>query len=125
MQKSSIYVSCATNASTKCSGDHMIKEKILNSFISSNMQRLGLHHVNSEVPKVVAEHIGKRTDILGFDLATSIPIILELKVKRDPQVVEQLQEYMSRQFLGFHRAIVFGSVSNKTDNLFWLNHSIG
>lgn len=73
----------------------MIKEKILNSFISSNMQTLGLHHVNSEVPKVVAEHVGKRTDILGFDLATSIPIILELKVKRDPQVVDQLQEYIA------------------------------
>jgi hypothetical protein len=73
----------------------MIREKILNSFISSNMQTLGLHHVNSEVPKVVTEHVGKRTDILSFDLATSIPMILELKVKRDPQVVEQLQEYIA------------------------------
>jgi hypothetical protein len=73
----------------------MIKEKILNSFVSSNMQMLGLHHVNSEVPKVVAQHVGKRTDILGFDLATSIPIVLELKVKRDPQVVDQLQEYIT------------------------------
>lgn len=73
----------------------MIKEKILNSFISSNMQTLGLHHVNSEVPKVVAKHVGKRTDILGFDLASSIPIILELKVKKDPQVVDQLQEYIT------------------------------
>ena len=73
----------------------MVNEKILNSFFSSNMQSLGLHHVNSEVPKVVAEHVGKRTDILGLDLATSIPIILELKVKRDPQVVEQLQEYIA------------------------------
>ncbi|MFH0989886.1 MAG: hypothetical protein V1799_07715 [bacterium] len=73
----------------------MIKEKILNSFVSSNMQTLGLHHVNSEVPKVVAQHVGKRTDILGFDLATSIPIVLELKVKKDPQVVDQLQEYIA------------------------------
>jgi hypothetical protein len=73
----------------------MVKEKILNSFISSNMQSLGLHHVNSEVPKVVAEHVGKRTDILGFDLATSIPIILELKVKKDSEVVSQLQDYIA------------------------------
>lgn len=72
----------------------MIKEKILNSFISSNMQTLGLHHVNSEVPKVVATHVGKRTDILGFDLTTSIPVVLELKVKKDSQVVDQLQEYI-------------------------------
>jgi len=73
----------------------MIKEKILNSFISSNMQSLGLHHVNSEVPKVVTEHVGKRTDILGFDLETSIPVVLELKVKRDVGVVGQLQEYLA------------------------------
>ena len=83
----------------------MVKEKILNSFISSNMQSLGPHHVNSEVPKVVSEHVGKRTDILGFDLATSIPIILELKVKRDPKVVDQLQEYI-------------GLISKKYPNLF-------
>jgi hypothetical protein len=73
---------------------YMIKEKVLNSFISTNMQLLGLRHVNSEVPKVVSEHVGKRTDILGFDIANSIPIVLELKVKRDPQVVSQLQEYI-------------------------------
>jgi hypothetical protein len=79
----------------------MIKEKILNSFVSSDMQMLGLHHVNSEVPKVVTEHVGKRTDILAFDFETSVPIILELKVKRDLQVVDQLQEYInliSRQY---------------------------
>jgi len=72
----------------------MVKESMLSSLISSNMQVLGLHHVNSEVPKVVAEHIGKRTDILCFDLSTSIPIILELKIKKDTRVVDQLQAYI-------------------------------
>jgi hypothetical protein len=73
----------------------MVKEKVLNAFISSNMPLLGLHHVNSEVPKVVAERVGKRADILGYDIETRVPIVLELKVKKDPRVVGQLHEYIA------------------------------
>lgn len=59
------------------------------------MQFFGLQHVNSEVPKIVAERLKKRMDIFGYDLETSIPIILELKTKRDPDVIDQVCEYVA------------------------------
>lgn len=72
----------------------MIDEHILNSFISSNLTSLGLEHVNSEVPKPVKERRRKKTDILAFDTGSSIPVVLELKVRPNPDVLSQLHDYL-------------------------------
>jgi hypothetical protein len=72
-----------------------VKEKILNSFLSTSLDKLGLIHINSEVPKVLAPKKGKRTDILAYDKESKRPMIIELKTKKDPDVISQLNEYIS------------------------------
>lgn len=72
-----------------------MKEKILNSFLSTNLQKLGLVHVNSEVPKKMGFKKRKRTDIIAYDIESKRPIIIELKAKRDHGVLFQLDEYLS------------------------------
>jgi hypothetical protein len=75
--------------------EYNMKEKILNSFLSTNLDKLGFKHINSEVPKVLGPKRGKRTDILAYDKESKRPIIIELKAKKDTGVISQLQEYIS------------------------------
>ncbi len=72
----------------------MIPEKILNSFLSSHLTKLGLKHINSEVPKVIASHEGERPDILAYDPVLKIPVVLELKVVKSDTVIEQTTDYL-------------------------------
>ena len=72
-----------------------MNEKTLNSFLSTNLNKLGLVHINSEVPKKLLTGT-KKPDIIAFDRDTRIPIFLELKVVSNPGVVSQICNYLDK-----------------------------
>lgn len=101
-----------------------VNHSLLNSFLSKYLHILGIKHINSEVPKVLAEKRRKKIDIIGYDIEKNIPVIIELKRNSDKGVINQLQSYIDL-ISNKHPTLFDDLMSCRSDSKVKLNYSYG
>lgn len=101
-----------------------MNERVLNGFLTSHLEELGLVHVNSEVPSIATEGDKYKPDILAVEPSGRFPVVIELKAVSDVHVIEQIQGYIRRlrktDPLVFERLASFGKSSTER-----IDHSFG